>query len=113
MSDPLIQFLRARYTEDTARQQNVFEKWHHRDCEAVPDVLNPDVETGACTCGVPERVLTETEAKRRLLTAFEEVNARAKYPDFDGGMASGLELALQHFALPYAAHADYREEWKP
>ena len=122
MSDDLVRFLQARYAEDAARQQNSFERWHHRDCDAIPDVLSPGVETGACTCGVPERVLAEVEAKRQLLDLHEP--GEMEYVDGDVCMVCentdvGDEgpfypcRTLRLLAMPYADHPDYREEWKP
>jgi hypothetical protein len=53
----------------------------------------------------PARVLTECEAKRRIVEACAEVLA------YD---AEALpQDVLRCLALPYADHPDYREEWKP
>jgi hypothetical protein len=109
----LVEFLRARLAEDEAQQQDSSTRWHRKDCEAVPDVLYPDRETGECDCGVPARILAETEAKQKLLAEYAAADARANWPDFDGGVASGLEMALQHLTAPFSGHPDYREEWKP
>jgi len=45
----------------------------------------------------PARVLAECEAKRRIV----------------GLISSPGPQALRLFALPYAAHPDYRQEWTP
>ncbi|MFE7535215.1 DUF6221 family protein [Streptomyces rhizosphaericola] len=61
----LVAFLRARYDELQAQQEDVFAAWHSPDCESVPDGWGR--ETGACNCGVPAQVLRDVEAKRLLL----------------------------------------------
>ncbi|MGW5291503.1 DUF6221 family protein [Streptomyces bacillaris] len=66
MSDnQLVAFLRARYDELQAQQEDVFAAWHSPDCESVPDGWGR--ETGACNCGIPAQVLRDVESKRLLL----------------------------------------------
>ncbi|MFE0692892.1 DUF6221 family protein [Streptomyces sp. NPDC058869] len=65
MTDALVAFLKARYDELQAQQEDPFAAWHSPDCEAVPDSWGR--ETGACNCGVPARTLREVETKRLLL----------------------------------------------
>lgn len=62
----------------------------------------------------PARVLREVEAKRLILAEYESVAEDADLSD-DGDrvLLSSLRGALKALALPYADHADYREEWKP
>jgi hypothetical protein len=115
MSDELVRFLQARFAEDAARQQDIWEQWHHRDCEALPQALYPDRETGACDCGVPTSVLAEVEAKRRILAyATRRVSCSDAHPQEDMYHPDGhadTEL-LRLLALPYADHPDYRAEWR-
>jgi len=115
VSADLVAFLRARFDEETARQQDHWEQWHHRDCEAVPQVLYPERETGTCDCGVPTRVLADIDAKRKLLTEYtDSEQALAPLADmYDVGRVEGLLAALRLLALPYASHEDYRNEWAP
>ena len=117
MSDELVRFLQARFTEDAARQQDSFEQWHHRNCEAVPDTLYPGRETGECDCGVPARVLAEVEAKRAILTALDAATTDsvggAVGVDAQDGLVSGLHYAARQLASVYASHPDYRDEWRP
>lgn len=114
MSDGLVAFLRARLDEDAARQQDRFERWHHRDCESLPDGNYP---TFACDCGVPARALADVQAKRALLdehVSSQQTLDAIDYPDMqDVGRVAGLETALQYEALPYSNHPDYREDWRP
>lgn len=142
MSDPLIQFLRARLDEDEQRAQDGYYSdtywemwtagahlaawyvWRQRFPREQWDAATNDAVADATRDALRERVtaheadrsarmLAEVEAKRKILTEYEEADARAKYPDFDGGVFSGLELVVQHLAVPYSDHPDYREEWKP
>ena len=113
MSDDLVAFLKARLDDGKKRQADISESWHSPACESMPDVLHPDNETGACNCGVPAHVLADIEAKLRIVKEYEDADTVAQFPDFDGGLASGLEDALRLLALPYADHPDYREEWRP
>ena len=58
----------------------------------------------------PARVLAEVEAKRRLLDWLERTRSWAT----DNNLWTYDEAeALKLLALPYADHADYRDEWKP
>jgi hypothetical protein len=114
MSADLVAFLRARLDEEAARQQNSLDRWHHPDCENLPDGIHV---TFGCNCGVPERVLASIEADRALLHAYEAAQKTVDAftcPDmYDVGRAYGLEEAMQHRAVRYADHPEYREEWRP
>lgn len=114
----LVDFLRARYDEDAARQQDIWGQWHHKDCEAVPQVLYPDRETGACDCGVPARVLAEVDAKRAVLTEcmywYDKVNASAteKYPQPDLGARFEVAMnVVRALAIEWRAHPDFNPAW--
>jgi len=66
----------------------------------------------------PARVLAEVEAKRRILEEASgadwlPANARDDEPEYAYGIARAWNDALKLLALPYADHADYREEWRP
>lgn len=67
----------------------------------------------------PERVLAECEAKRRIIRDMQEQAALAHdEPDphrsaSAARMSQGLYHALMVLATVYAAHADYREGWRP
>lgn len=54
----------------------------------------------------PARVLAEVEAKRRILTAYENYDREA--PELDVP-----DSVIRLLALPYAGHPDYRKEWRP
>lgn len=109
----LVDFLRARYDEDAARQQDTSGQWHGRNCESLPDVLYPDRETGACDCGVPARVLAEVDAKRRIVDlAAGMLNAAKGDSEVDhyGGL-SAAEDTLLLLARPFRAHPDFDPAW--
>lgn len=112
----LVEFLRARLAEDEAQQQDSSTRWHRKDCEAVPDVLYPDRDTGECDCGVPARILAEAAAKREILAyAMRRVSCGDAHPQEDMYHPDGHTsmVLLRLLALPYATHPDYCEEWKP
>ncbi|MEU4967752.1 DUF6221 family protein [Streptomyces smyrnaeus] len=138
MTADLVTFLRARLDEDeqVARATHpVFQAWEYdtsvrevRDLgngnELASGVLPP---YGAHIARHdPARVLAEVEAKRRIVDVHhvvggwqdedlndhgpgcEECGHSEEYSD-RGGWCETLRL----LALPYAAHPDYREEWRP
>ncbi|WP_098010476.1 DUF6221 family protein [Streptomyces sp. sk226] len=141
MMDDLVQFLRDRLAEDEqAARAATWDEWdsahwtaHHRARYDGRWVIVDHAEEGvteltphaADDAGVaqhiarhdPARVLREVEAKRRLLTDYEEnaADLDAQHaPDMDCvGRADGLETALQHLATAYADRPDYRDAWRP
>lgn len=112
----IADFLRAMLAQDRARQQDIWEQWHHKDCEAVPQVLYPDRETGSCDCGVPARVIADIDAKLALidhmvgmLTAAEGDTEVDHY-----GALDAAEQTLRLLAQPFIGHPDHKgEEWAP
>jgi len=102
----LAEFLLARIAED----------------EAVARELPPhsdgtvSVYTGSQYVRLPDpdRVLSECEAKRRIVEEITETFEMNRPPSATNSEAVWLgESVLQLLALPYADHPDYREEWKP
>lgn len=59
----------------------------------------------------PARVFAEVDAKRQIVAAYEAAGEPAE--DMWGGIAEGLERAVEMLALPYANHPDYQEAWRP
>jgi hypothetical protein len=97
----LTDFLLARIAETERRCGDV----HHVNCAYAR------VPERECTCGNPARVLARCAADRRIVE---------RYAYIDDGNSLILDPAdgqgwftLCDLALPYADHADYREEWKP
>lgn len=64
----------------------------------------------------PARVLAEVDAKRRIIAQYED-HARLQAGGMGGlltkYMVGELQGVLRLLALPYAAHPNYREEWRP
>ncbi|MFF7184701.1 DUF6221 family protein [Streptomyces sp. NPDC008222] len=119
MTSDLVVFLRARLDEEAARQRDIWERWHHKDCEAVPDVLNPGRETGFCDCGVPERVLRDIEAKLRILDEHRGSDSYVYTDDGTPACSACGDSTIRHpcrtlhlLASVYDSHPDYREEWR-
>ena len=91
-------FLNARLAED---ERDRFD-CHDRFC-------------GDCTCGYPERIAREVEAKRAII-AWWQLSDRspAPSPTYENWRKSlpGYQLLL-HIAAIYSDDPDYRQEWKP
>ncbi|EGX60106.1 hypothetical protein SZN_09296 [Streptomyces zinciresistens K42] len=121
MRPSIVTFLETILTAEAERQRHPFTQWHTKDCEAVPDVLYPDREPGAC--GVPEQVLAEIEGRRALLDEHQDVNDGAcgtcvdgqwGYPTHGGSNPQPYPCrTLRLLALPHAAREGYQEEWRP
>lgn len=96
--DDLTAFLTARLDEDEAAAR-----------AAMP--------TGGRRNGkmTQRRVLADIEAKRRIVAEFEQVHVdyRTAHTPTLEGQRLGLLKAVAVLALPFADHADYREEWRP
>ena len=60
----------------------------------------------------PARVLAECDAKRRIVEHERAVNHGEKQM-YDVTFSLDSSDVLRLLALPYAAHVDYREEWRP
>ena len=112
--DDLVKFLRARLDEEQREAEKqpdgeevMLDSW---EIMATAETNYPGYEYLRIA---KARVLAEAEAKRALIDAVERADARASFPDFDGGVYSGLHDALEYLALPYADHPDYRDEWRP
>ncbi|MER7047743.1 DUF6221 family protein [Streptomyces jumonjinensis] len=88
----------------------------------APENADPDGVGRHVARWDPERVLAEVDAKRRMLDVHRRVHRRST------GSAGGINedcAICDHFpaqypcgtlrllALPYAAHPDYQEAWRP
>ncbi|MET7475076.1 DUF6221 family protein [Streptomyces sp. NPDC005648] len=123
MRPSIVTFLETVLSAEAVRQRNPSTQWHDKDCEAVPHVLYPGLETGTCTCGVPAQVLAEIEARQALLDEHQDTN------DGDCGTCVGGDWGypthgtsspqshpcrtLRLLAQPYADRPGYEESWKP
>lgn len=62
----------------------------------------------------PARVLADIEAKRRIIRAHEKwCDGRCAAPYPEGGFDAAHYWSIESLAAAYAAHPDYREEWRP
>lgn len=90
-----------------------------RDYEGLSDSVEEDAGPHVARHD-PARVLTECEAKRRIVEewrTFSKVNASHSTPLpqalTSAGIVVGLDRALRTLASAYADHSDYLPEWKP
>jgi len=131
MTADLVAFLRARLDSDAAAARDAFGE-HNDDGPEWTEVSSGALSTGCELHGIgdsgisrhmarwdPARVLAEVDAKWRILGIYSswEVLARpgAGFPiqhDAATTLLAAREV-LRALALPYAAHPDYREEWRP
>ena len=129
--DELVAFLRARLDEEEAfAQATVWEgsgnklAWE-RAASATFDVGGDEFYAGDSAIANhiarhdPARVLADVEAKRQALAKCAEWLSYRPVGDTDvdrgsdGAYVDAAETMLRLLALPYADHADYREEWQP
>lgn len=113
MSAELITFLRARLDDDEAVLRSCaggVPRWRAEDIAIFGPDLSPEVRAHIARHD-PARVLKEIEAKREVVRLYERAYDYA--PTFTSGFAAAMEDALLMFALAYADHPDYREEWRP
>lgn len=98
----LVDFLRARLGEDEQVARRIKATRHGALIVSPGDGESPSVfEING------GRLLTEIEAKRRIL---DEVN-RIMPPNLK--VDCGQTTILKAMALPYASHSEYRKEWRP
>lgn len=131
----LVAFLRARLDEDQQAAQEAAEQvgdgqWEQRnvrivttadrDRDVAEDVIYECIEHIARHD--PARVLAEVNAKRRIIDLHEPdeferdrcKSCRRDESGWEGSVPAEWPCAtLRLLALPYADHADYREEWRP
>lgn len=116
--DDLVTWLRAQLDEANTDLHTVECGWHQREFGH---------EGTDCTCGAPERLRAEVEAKRLLLDGHESERGVVGYttvevlPQYgtvcaECGTHSSPELwpcrHVRLLALPYAERPGYREEWR-
>lgn len=143
MIDDLAEFLRDRLDEQEARIRALPPgpwKWtSYEDPDSV-GLAGPDRADVLSSCDAegykswidhdeafdaylqdiqPERALAEADAKRRILAQYEDVTDQVRHPASAENRAAAriaqgeLQDVLRLFALSYATHCDYREEWRP
>jgi hypothetical protein len=129
MTDDLVAFLRARIDDDDVAARRVKGAWREVPGTGVilasdGHLAEPCAEAHWAGVGAhivrwdPNRVLAETDAKRRVLAMHDEMAQDATAEDFLVRDPAQMVLrilapVLRLLALPYAGHPDYREEWRP
>ncbi|MGK5111751.1 DUF6221 family protein [Geodermatophilus sp. CPCC 205506] len=125
----LADFLLARIAEDEAIAVQLAELWA-KVTDADRATLDPGVREGidsvfavadgAPADGVPDRLLAECDAKRRIVAGYRGWEERLSATPGSDPLRRELHAAwaatgdvLRLLALPYAAHSQYREEWRP
>ena len=99
----LVEFLRARLDEDVEHAESArTADWENR---AAWEDLAPGVVYHARHFD-PARMLTEIDAKRRILARVQHHANLMGQDEIHGDL-------LRLLALPYASHPDYRDEWRP
>ena len=132
MTEGLQAFLRARLDEDEelARAAAPRSRRDHPSSHWVLGAANADGIRAADGSPVtrftwpregahivrwdPARVLAEVESKRQIIASYEEWrDGNTSGEMLDYGHKEGLGEAMEHLAVVYAGHPDYRDEWKP
>jgi hypothetical protein len=116
----LAGFLLARIAEDEAhaRVGVILDDGH-----ASRLITDPGTDREWVTTFDDARVLTECEAKRRIVEMSAEATAHEVEGDWEHGYSPETrhrytdqpyigDKILRALALPYASHPDYREEWR-
>ncbi|MFH9610440.1 DUF6221 family protein [Streptomyces sp. NPDC017448] len=139
--DDLVQFLRARYDEDAELARQAAEVGPLATWDSSLDILlgvalknrrrwagagGADALDGAAVAHAarhdPARVLAEVEAKQRIIECHEPWTAangdiicgRCGREHVDGRPGGHFPCqTLRLLALPYAAHPDYQDAWRP
>ena len=124
MSEPtLTEFLLARIAEDEALALAAVEDDGGEDGgleDAYEELIRPPSGVGSASGGfgealarlmvhsTPRRMLAECEAKRRIVEIVAQLGGH--YEPTANRLAPGILRAL---ALPYADHAEFREQRRP
>lgn len=115
MSD-LVEFLRARLTELESKALRARDGDQAQFVESDTDI-EPLLFNDKGEFDLPDRVLREVSAKRRIVELHgSDPHECVTWDEVLGGTCTGYELdcpTLRLLALPYAEHPDYREEWRP
>lgn len=129
----LLEFLRARLDEDEQVARAAMRKasdanWTSGDlCDSICAgnsgdyvVVGPygylaDELKAYLVMNDPARVLTEVEAKRRILDLIPEINNIDRLVESEWGSgpewATVMDRLLRLMALPYVSHPDYSPVW--
>lgn len=135
MTTDLVAFLRAQFDEDELVARRVKAEtdgtwaWTYRNVHAVDmstgktqHIATTDTGAQAVYVGLwnPDRVLTEVDAKRKIVDMYDH-HTRCAREDSEAGSPSRavetirdtLHSVLLDLAQPYADRPGFREEWRP
>lgn len=117
----LTNFLLARIAEDEQNATALAKelgRWGRERALNGPDGSQGSIAVTAIegSASAPERVLTECEAKRRIVDLHQAVwagDGPVTYNSRLEGQQWAYERGLRALALPYADHPDYDKAWRP
>src|SRR5690606_26797420 len=102
MATDLVAWLRQQLDADAERRLSV----HDLDCELTASAG----WHGPCTCGLPDHIEREVDAKRRIIDEHYPTDPCDAH---DASLRSIPCATLRLLALPDADRPGYREEWRP
>lgn len=110
----IVEFLEARIAEDEAIARGMpFEsQWTAHPDETGQPITAGGARIATCAESVmehisrhcPARVLAECEAKRRIVEQLQR--------NVHGAPQGWIDRILEHLAVVYVDHPDYREAWR-
>ncbi|MEU6841223.1 DUF6221 family protein [Streptomyces sp. NPDC046716] len=122
----LVRWLGAQLDADTRQASSV----HALECD-IHAYLQGDLDAvkaamamfheapgAVCDCGIPARVLRETDTKRRIVARVRDALTEAESPDHLVSRPArvtllAVEPIAKELATVYADRPGYREEWRP
>lgn len=89
----LVDGLRAQISDDEARANS--RMWHEEGCGSIP--VSGELEAYDCDCRVPERLLRDAHAKRRIVERCAAIRQGGQHPPRDDETSRDRtdQLALQ------------------
>lgn len=106
----VVRFLLARLDEDEHEAQAAVRYWAGVRVESATPAEDAHIARHN-----PARVLAEVAAKRAIIRGF--LTEDDKSPPWqswgEDSEFSAVMWSIQHLAIPYADHPDYRQEWQP
>lgn len=75
----LVDYLRGQIKGDEARA--TARLWHEEGCGAIP--VSGEIEAYSCDCRVPEQLLREAHAKRRIVERCAAIRQGGDHPPKD------------------------------
>jgi len=105
---PLIAFLRARYDDEESHARRAIDGEANRFVEADQDI-EPLLFNRAGEFDLPERVLADIAAKRKILDAWADPFSNWTADQAEAARAMKAHV-LRLLAEPFASHPDYPKD---